>query len=177
LTQVIYNLPGGIKLLNKILTADPDLCTGCRTCELICSLNKEGECNPRKSRIRILKIETEGIDMPLICQHCAEPLCRDVCPVNALSRDIETGAIVLNEKVCIGCRACSMACPFGVIGYDYIKGVSRKCDLCGGEPKCVMFCETKALRYERPEYVETLGHQAVLQKFKQSIIKSTDNPR
>lgn len=147
----------------KVLAVDPNLCTGCRVCELVCSLNKEGECNPRKSRIRVLKMDKEGFDFPLFCQHCGEPLCREVCPVNAITRDGKTGAMVLNEKVCIGCRSCSLACPFGVISYDSEKGVSRKCDLCEGEPKCVMFCETGALRYERPEVTEMLRQAGMLE--------------
>jgi len=156
----------------KILAVDTNLCTGCRVCELVCSLIKEGECNPRKSRIRVLKIDKEGFDLPLFCQHCGEPLCKEVCPVNALSRDTRTGAMILNEDKCIGCRSCSMACPFGVISFDYIKGVSRKCDLCEGEPKCVLFCEAHALFYERPEILETRKHVNVLQIFAQSLSKS-----
>jgi Fe-S-cluster-containing hydrogenase component 2 len=160
-----------MKMSYKILAVDPNLCTGCRVCELVCSLNKEGECNPRKARIRVLKIDKEGFDLPLTCQHCGEPLCKEVCPVNALSRDTKTGAMILNEDVCIGCRSCSMACPFGVISYDYIKGVSRKCDLCEGEPKCVTFCETNALRYERPEILETKKQIDVLRVLVQPLSK------
>lgn len=147
----------------KLLSVDPNLCTGCRVCELVCSLSKEGECNPRKARIRVLKIDKEGFDFPLFCQHCGEPLCREVCPVNAIARDAKTGAMVLNQDLCIGCRSCTLACPFGIISYDFEKGVSRKCDLCEGEPKCVLFCETRALRYEKPEVTETLKHAGMLE--------------
>lgn len=146
----------------KILAINPDLCTGCRVCELVCSLVKENECNPRKSRIRVIKIDREGFDLPLFCQHCGEPLCREVCPVKALSRDPQTGAIILNPDLCIGCRSCTLACPFGHISFDSEAGICRKCDLCGGDPQCVRFCETKALFYERPEIIETQRQSKVI---------------
>ena len=79
--------------------------------------------------------------------------------------------MIINEDLCIGCKSCIMACPFGIIGYDYEKGVSRKCDLCEGDPKCVLFCETNALRYERPEIAETRRQASVLDALAPALSK------
>ena len=46
--------------MKKILMVNPQLCTGCRICELVCSLSRDGECNPLKSCIRVLKLAEEA---------------------------------------------------------------------------------------------------------------------
>jgi Fe-S-cluster-containing hydrogenase component 2 len=72
---------------------------------------------------------------------------------------------VLDEEKCIGCRACILACPFGAIGFDYGKNIAKKCDLCGGDPKCVAFCETHALRYESSELAEMRKQNKIRDRF------------
>ena len=91
--------------------------------------------------------EEEGIDVPMVCQQCETPICEAVCPMHALYRDPQTGAMLIKEEACIGCRMCIIACPFGgsSIHPETIKTI--KCDLCLGEPQCVEFCATKALEY------------------------------
>ena len=96
--------------MKKILMIDVKKCTGWRICELVFSLSHEGECNPLKSRIRVFKIEEEGIDMPCVCQHWETPLCRDVCPVDAIVKDSEHCSILIKEALCVGCRACTLVC-------------------------------------------------------------------
>jgi Fe-S-cluster-containing hydrogenase component 2 len=68
-------------------------------------------------------------------------------------RDSESGAVLLDAKICIGCRMCAIACPFGAIGLNYLdEPVSiLKCDLCDGDPQCVRFCEPGALQFMRRE--------------------------
>ncbi len=70
-----------------------ELCNGCRLCELMCSFINEKEFNPRKSRIRIAKIEGEGIDIPIVdcsVDDCPKkengiPECVRICPTGALT--------------------------------------------------------------------------------------------
>jgi len=133
--------------MDKVLIVDPDRCTGCKVCEFICSLTHENQINPMKSRIQVISWETEGVDIPVICQQCEDAPCEAVCPAHAIHRDQETGALVIDGDVCIGCRMCVNACPFGA---PTVKPDSRKvvkCDLCGGDPQCVYFCATKALQF------------------------------
>jgi carbon-monoxide dehydrogenase iron sulfur subunit len=56
--------------------------------------------------------------------------------------------MVVNHDLCVGCRMCIVACPFGAITFDPDRRQAIKCDLCGGvEPWCVRFCEPGALTY------------------------------
>ncbi len=131
----------------KTLVADLQKCTGCRTCEMACSLAHVGECNPSKSAVQVIKWESEGLDVPVICQQCEEPACMGICPVRAISRDALTGAVVIDADRCIGCRMCIVACPFGAVAFDVDRRRPIKCDLCQGDPKCVQFCQPQALTY------------------------------
>lgn len=133
--------------MQKLLLIDPEKCTGCRACEVVCSLFHEQRCNPAESRISIIKYEQAGVYIPVTCQNCQSMPCGAVCPTNALSQDEETGLVVVNYDLCIGCRMCVVVCPFGGMGLDARGERVIKCDLCGGDPICVRFCEPKALRY------------------------------
>lgn len=133
--------------MKKVLMIDHERCTGCRLCELVCSVWHDGVSNPARSRIRVVKWESEGIYVPVSCQQCDDAPCINVCPSKALARDQETQAVVVDYRLCIGCRSCVAVCPFGAISYNAIDGKIIKCDLCGGEPQCVRFCDVKALTY------------------------------
>jgi carbon-monoxide dehydrogenase iron sulfur subunit len=58
-----------------------------------------------------------------------------------------TGAKVVKESTCVGCKVCTIACPFGTINYMADVGKVQKCDLCDGDPKCVSACPTAAITY------------------------------
>lgn len=122
-------------------------CTGCRACELACSFYHESLFSPAKSRVRVVRIDEEGIDVPVGCEHCDTAVCMVVCPVKAIYEDKKTGAVILKSDTCIGCKQCLAVCPFGAIHYDEKNKRFFKCDLCSGEPECVKWCETKAITY------------------------------
>ena len=61
----------------------------------------------------------------------------------AISRDADRLRTVIDYNLCVGCRMCVYACPFGAMGFDADRGRPYKCDLCGGDPLCVKFCEPK----------------------------------
>jgi carbon-monoxide dehydrogenase iron sulfur subunit len=89
----------------------------------------------------------EGFELPMLCQQCEEAPCIAVCPRDALSRDTMLGRVALDYDLCIGCKMCVMACPFGGMGIDSQSRQVIKCDLCDGEPTCVRFCEPGALQF------------------------------
>jgi Fe-S-cluster-containing hydrogenase component 2 len=140
----------------KALVVNYEKCTGCRLCELVCSVMHEGVSNPSRSRIRVIKWEAEGLYIPMSCQQCEDAPCMNVCPVKAISRDEELGRVMIDYDVCIGCRACVSACPFGAMSFDVIGRKVFKCDLCDGEPQCVRFCDEKAVDYVMVDDVSTL---------------------
>ena len=130
--------------MNLIINAD--ICTGCRLCESICSLVKEKEVNPAKARIHNEVHLFEGMRIPRVCINCADPSCIPVCPSEALTKDEETGWVNLDYKKCTMCLLCVDACHYGGIRLSPEDKI-LKCDLCGGDPECVKFCEIGAISF------------------------------
>lgn len=126
----------------KKLSVVPNLCIGCRECELMCSLKHRGRFNPAEARIRIEYDPQMNCYSPVICRHCDEPACVEACPADGLSRDERTGAILIDEEKCTLCLECVKACPYGAIRIAP-DGTLLKCDLCGGDPHCVKFCSKR----------------------------------
>jgi carbon-monoxide dehydrogenase iron sulfur subunit len=131
----------------KVLVVDQKKCTGCRKCEMVCSIFHTGSSNPSRSRIRVLKLDEIGFYLPISCQNCEDPQCTEVCPAKAAHRDLKSNKVLIDKTKCIGCKTCIIACPFGAPSFDVIERVSIKCDFCDGDPQCVSFCEAKALDY------------------------------
>lgn len=143
---------------------DSSRCTGCKTCELACKDYKD--LTPDVSFRRIY--EYAGGDwqedngswhqnvfayyLSIACNHCEDPACTKVCPSGAMHKR-DDGFVVVNEDVCIGCRYCHMACPYGAPQYNAAKGHMTKCDGChsrvadGKKPICVESCPLRALDF------------------------------
>ncbi len=132
--------------MQKILFVDSEKCNGCRLCENVCSIYHEKVSNTSRARIHIVKWENVGLFVPMICQQCDNPICETVCPIHAVSRDEKTGALLIDNDLCIGCKLCVMFCPLGGVGIDKNRKI-LKCDLCDGEPFCVKFCVPGALQF------------------------------
>lgn len=131
----------------RIVTMDPSKCVGCRNCEYACAFKKTKDFARNDSMIRMNYYSDVPACIPMTCLHCKEAFCQEVCPAGAISRNSLTGAVEIDEKRCAGCKMCMLACPFGNIHFDATAKVSKKCDLCQGEPNCVKFCIAGALQY------------------------------
>ena len=127
---------------------NPDVCIGCRTCELACAFAHAVDGKPGLSRIYPLDGGFKELWVPVVCLQCEDAACVKSCLVDALKRNPETGAIELNQEKCVRCMACVAACPFGCSLLDRQRNEVVKCDLCGGDPVCAHFCPTKALQYK-----------------------------
>ncbi len=136
---------------------DPNRCTGCQACELACSI--ENDLGAELSWREVITFNDASIPgiprfhLSLACNHCAEPACMYSCPALAYTRDVSTGAILIDPGRCIGCRYCSWACPFGAPRYEADRGVMGKCTFCshrlaeGLKPACATLCPTGALDF------------------------------
>jgi Fe-S-cluster-containing dehydrogenase component len=133
-------------------------CTGCEMCVSACSWFKEGVVSPSLSRIKVrtellkwAKGERDNVVERTICKQCPVVApCMSVCPVDgALDRDEETGAVVVNDELCIRCDECVEICPYDAIWHNEKLDRILKCDLCGGAPKCVEWCPVGCLKYEK----------------------------
>jgi len=133
--------------VEKTLVVDWRKCTGCRICEISCSLVHEKTCNPSLSRVRVIADEKRLFYFPASCAGCSDPVCVGVCPVKALSVNPETGAVVVDDRRCIGCKECAVHCPFGAANIHPATKKAFKCDLCNGDPVCAKRCPTGAITY------------------------------
>lgn len=131
----------------KKIIIDHNKCTGCFICGQACSLIKTGACNPAASRIRIVDFEDTGVTVPVVCQHCVEPVCMFSCPEGAISRDTASGLVSIDAEACDNCSVCRRVCPYSGPVFSAPERQMVLCDHCGGEPTCVIVCPTGALTY------------------------------
>ncbi|MGY5853683.1 MAG: 4Fe-4S dicluster domain-containing protein [Candidatus Thorarchaeota archaeon] len=129
------------------LTVDYTKCTGCRICELACSAKHEGVFQPSLARLKIIKYDDLGLDIPNVCGPCEEAPCITVCPVYAMRRDPITKMTYVDHDKCILCKTCVGACVNGVILLDTEKMMIVKCNHCDGDPECAKVCPTGAIQY------------------------------
>jgi Fe-S-cluster-containing dehydrogenase component len=144
---------------------DPSRCSGCRRCELNCTIANDGKAHPYIARVKIGRNLNYGQKGPSAaywagdgqfgdwkingetCRQCKEPYCGNACPQHAISVDPDTGARVVDEAKCIGCGTCQRECPWGMIVVDPEEKKSKKCLLCHGDPQCVRYCPNGALKF------------------------------
>jgi Fe-S-cluster-containing hydrogenase component 2 len=139
------------------LQIHPDKCTGCKQCELACSYVQVGAFQPSKSVIRVHVFDEQASFAPYTCLQCDEAWCMQACPVNAIDIDENTSAKVVIDDVCVGCKLCVIACPFGTMFFDKQAGTAVKCDMCAGDPACAHACPTAAIEVKEVEPGEWLA--------------------
>lgn len=159
------------------LLYDATLCIGCKACVAAC---KEANNNPpefsTEDKLWDTPLDTSGYTFNIIkmyrngtmqakdaevngfafmktsCMHCADPSCVSACPVSAMIKDPVTGIVAYDADICVGCRYCVVACPFGIPKYQYDSPTGKigKCELCrhrykdGHYSACAEVCPTGA---------------------------------
>ena len=97
--------------MNRFVIGSAQLCIVCHTCEAACSETHRQHGLQSMPRLSVMRSAKESA--PQLCHHCEDAPCAGVCPVNAINR--VDGAVQLNESLCVSCKLCAIACPFGAI--------------------------------------------------------------
>ena len=131
----------------KVVFVEIERCIACLSCERVCFFHQAESCQGHVANIFVHVDMDHRRIFTATCRQCEVALCMKVCPSGALSRDPRTHAVVVDKNRCIGCGMCVTACPFGSVQLDGEQRVAAKCDLCGGNPRCVQVCMAKALHF------------------------------
>jgi len=107
--------------------------------------------------------QVDAVSLSLACNHCAQPACVEVCPAQAIRKEAEFGAVLVESAECLSCGACAEACPWGVPQFyddprkyefnDPKRPRMTKCTMCldrvreGLKPACVASCPNRALDF------------------------------
>jgi Fe-S-cluster-containing dehydrogenase component len=176
--------PPGARKLGLVI--DLDICVGCHACAVACkSWNEQGQFGPLLdidaqgaqpegvwfNRVHTYEVQARAesgcsrgdtvgtVHFPRSCLHCEIPDCVTVCPTGASYKRAEDGIVLVDESICIGCKLCSWACPYGAREYSEVRGTMQKCTLCvdriynenllpeDREPACVRACPTRARHF------------------------------
>jgi Fe-S-cluster-containing dehydrogenase component len=160
------------------LVIDLDICVGCHACAVNCKEWNSGGVSAPLTDLAAYEAEPDGVwfnrvhtfevgeggdgrtvHFPRSCLHCAEPACVTVCPTGASFKRAEDGIVLVDEDLCIGCKLCSWACPYGAREFDQDAGVMKKCTLCidriynetfapeERQPACVATCPAGARHF------------------------------
>ncbi len=160
------------------LVIDLDICVGCHACAVNCKeWNTGGYHAPLTdttpygaqatgvwfNRIHSFEVEdgetSRTVYFPKSCLHCEDAPCVTVCPTGASYKRGEDGIVLVDESMCIGCKLCSWACPYGAREFDVDVGVMKKCTLCVDRiyndniperdrvPACVATCPASARHF------------------------------
>ena len=160
------------------LVIDLDTCVGCHACAVNCKEWNTGGYPAPLTDVAAYGAEVTGVwlnrihtfeagegaagrtvHFPKSCLHCEDAPCVTVCPTGASYKRTEDGIVLVDEDMCIGCKLCSWACPYGAREYEADGGVMKKCTLCIDRiynenleetdrvPACVSTCPASARHF------------------------------
>ena len=147
---------------------DTTKCSDCEVCVEAChtenGIKDQGDPATTPQWIRKLMVRDgltgHVVTLPVMCQHCENPPCADVCPTGASFRRAD-GIVLVDRHICIGCRYCMMACPYKARSFEHVsvtgqaphaprgKGTVEACTMCvhrvdkDQQPACVEACNEK----------------------------------
>ncbi|PTQ55568.1 MAG: Tetrathionate reductase subunit B [Candidatus Carbobacillus altaicus] len=124
-------------------------CAGCSACTVACSIENNVPEGHFRTWVKEMEVglfpDVKRIKLPRLCNHCEDPPCVKVCPVQA-SWQNEDGVVLIDQDRCIGCKYCIAACPYEARFINPETNTADKCSFCihrlevGQLPACVTTC-------------------------------------
>ena len=141
-----------------MIKLDPLRCIGCGACEVQCQVKTR---TPPAVRPALVLTAWPPAEDPVPrmtaafrpCFHCETPWCVAACPTGAMQKRAADGIVFIDPGICVGCKACITACPWGAPQWNPETGKAVKCDYCkdrvdaGLKPACVTVCITHCLSF------------------------------
>jgi len=166
-SQVIGGAAGTLLIKTKILAAEPDTavkkygmvidtnrCIACHGCTIACTSENNVPDGYYRSWVKIMNKgsypNVSAHFLPRLCNNCEDAPCLNLCPTGATYRTHEDGVVHVDRQICVGCRICVAACPYGSRFVNPITHTADKCDFCyhritrGLQPACVDACTGRA---------------------------------
>ena len=129
-------------------------CIGCHACTVACKAEHEVPIGVNRTWVKYIEKgsfpDTRRLFSVMRCNHCADAPCVEICPVESLFTR-KDGIVDFDDRRCIGCKACTQACPYDAIYMHPDDHTSAKCNYCshrvdiGLEPACVNVCPEHAI--------------------------------
>lgn len=169
-------------------------CIGCRACEIACKDKNGLAAGPRFRRVQYVEGGTYpdvyAYKVNMSCNHCSDPACLPTCPTGAIFKRKKDGIVDIDSTLCIGCRRCEAACPYGAPQFDVESNTVKKCNMCvdeidaGRKPYCVSACMMRvldigpidSLRDGTYETKAKAGHEEVVKQVKNMSDPELTNP-
>jgi Fe-S-cluster-containing dehydrogenase component/formate-dependent nitrite reductase membrane component NrfD len=139
---------------NYAFVIDNRKCIGCHACSTACKSENEVPLGIYRTWVKYVETgtypDTRRHFQVTRCNHCANPPCVRICPVEAMFQRND-GIVEFDKNICIGCKACMQACPYDAIHIDPDSSTAAKCNYCahrvdiGLEPACVVVCPEQAI--------------------------------
>jgi len=155
-----------------VMVIDLRKCIGCQACVVACKSENNVPIGVYRTWVEVMEVGEFAYDpdgdgsvllddggtyepnvkrfsLPRLCNHCDDPPCVEVCPVQATFKRAD-GLVLIDYTKCIGCGYCINACPYDARFFNPVQQTADKCTFCvhrldrGLLPACVTSCVARA---------------------------------